>query len=257
MNKKYVAICLFCKNENEYLKEWIEYHLSLDVDHIFIYDNNSKSPLANELRHINCKNKVTVELYNEHTQGRHVRCYNKILKEKKEYKWLGFIDTDEFIVVKGDRKLPEILNDYKDYAGLALYWRMFGSNNHITKQSSQILPYTKRSKLGFIENNHVKSFIKPEFAIRAINEHFFEFKGNFCVDENKERVYSARQKHTSNSIWINHYVLRSREEFYEKISRGSDSPKDFKFFEKIEKDCNEVNDFELRDQYLKKRLLIL
>ena len=35
-----IAICLICKDENQYLEEWLNYHRSLGFNHFFIYDNN-------------------------------------------------------------------------------------------------------------------------------------------------------------------------------------------------------------------------
>ncbi len=35
------AICAISRNENNYLEEWITYHLHLGFNHIFIYDNNN------------------------------------------------------------------------------------------------------------------------------------------------------------------------------------------------------------------------
>ena len=36
-----ISICLLTKDENKYLKEWVQYHLSIGIDHFYIYDNNS------------------------------------------------------------------------------------------------------------------------------------------------------------------------------------------------------------------------
>ena len=35
-----VSLCAIAKCENLYIKEWVDYHLKLDFDHIYIYDNN-------------------------------------------------------------------------------------------------------------------------------------------------------------------------------------------------------------------------
>jgi hypothetical protein len=35
-----VALCCFVKEENRYLREWVEYYKKLGIDHIFMYDNN-------------------------------------------------------------------------------------------------------------------------------------------------------------------------------------------------------------------------
>lgn len=34
------AICAIAKNEQWYINDWIEYHLKLGIDHIYLYDNN-------------------------------------------------------------------------------------------------------------------------------------------------------------------------------------------------------------------------
>ena len=38
--KSGVCVCSICKNENLYIKEFVEYHLLLGVNKIIIYDNN-------------------------------------------------------------------------------------------------------------------------------------------------------------------------------------------------------------------------
>ena len=37
-----MKICIFTiiKNEQEYLEEWIKYHLDLGIDHLFIFEDN-------------------------------------------------------------------------------------------------------------------------------------------------------------------------------------------------------------------------
>jgi len=36
-----VAFCTTCCGETQYLKEWVDYHYSLGVDHFIIYDKNT------------------------------------------------------------------------------------------------------------------------------------------------------------------------------------------------------------------------
>ena len=38
-----VAICALTKNEQWYISDWVEYHLGLGVDHIYIYDAGSSA----------------------------------------------------------------------------------------------------------------------------------------------------------------------------------------------------------------------
>ena len=39
--KFYVSICAIFKNESMYMKEWIEYHRIIGVDHFYLYNNFS------------------------------------------------------------------------------------------------------------------------------------------------------------------------------------------------------------------------
>ena len=39
--KHHISLCIMFKDEAPYLREWIEYHLMVGVDHFYMYDNNS------------------------------------------------------------------------------------------------------------------------------------------------------------------------------------------------------------------------
>ena len=48
--KHRVALCLIFKNEAPFLKEWLDYHLALGVDHFYLYNNNSDDDFREVLR---------------------------------------------------------------------------------------------------------------------------------------------------------------------------------------------------------------
>jgi len=35
-----ISLCLIFKNEAPFLKEWLDYHLSIGIDHFYLYNNN-------------------------------------------------------------------------------------------------------------------------------------------------------------------------------------------------------------------------
>ena len=39
--KYQVSLCLIFKNEAPFLKEWLDYHLTIGVSHFYLYNNNS------------------------------------------------------------------------------------------------------------------------------------------------------------------------------------------------------------------------
>ena len=43
-----VALVCIAKNEDNYIEEWVNYHLKLGFDKIFIYQNDWRTSLENE-----------------------------------------------------------------------------------------------------------------------------------------------------------------------------------------------------------------
>ena len=44
-----VSLCLIFKNEAPFLKEWLDYHLTVGVDHFYLYNNNSDDDFMREI----------------------------------------------------------------------------------------------------------------------------------------------------------------------------------------------------------------
>jgi len=65
------AVCLFCKNENEYLTEWLEYHRSIGFNH-FLYMTIKAPPLSQTL----AKEKdCSYNDMNDNEAGKQLRAY--------------------------------------------------------------------------------------------------------------------------------------------------------------------------------------
>lgn len=221
--KYYVAICCIAKNEDDYLFEWIDYHLRIGVNHFFIYDNDSARPIATTLSRYVEGGFVTVEPIEGRAQqmSAHRHC---LANHGDKSKWIAFIDVDEYIVPKTSKgSLPEFLVPYERYGGLGMHWLMFGSNGNIEKpKAHQIDSYTKRALKTEPVNDHIKSIVQPRYVKRVPDDpHHFRYKfGKYCVNENFERIDGPIVNHTSNQIQLNHYFLRSLEEFKVKIAKG-------------------------------------
>jgi cellulose synthase/poly-beta-1,6-N-acetylglucosamine synthase-like glycosyltransferase len=153
----YLALCLFCKDENVYLEEWLTYHIALGVDHVYIIDNNSTIPLAETVKNWLRLGRVTVLCNQETTQGRQCRAYAAVLKEYgSRFQWICFIDVDEFLVPKTGTNMAAFLKDYETFGGLGVFWNCFGSRGHKVRQPSVINAFTKRAPDDWSSNNHIK-----------------------------------------------------------------------------------------------------
>lgn len=221
---KYIALCIMCRDDEKALIENIKYHQLIGVDHIIIYDNLSKSPLSRALADMP---NVTVHLWQDCERGSQLRCYDSCLaKYRNEFKWIGFIDTDEFIVIKdGSTNIKDFLKPYEQYGGLGINWKCFGSSGHLKIQDSIIDNYEYAVDLS--DNEHIKSIVNTKHVIGSWgNPHTFKYNtGYFCVNENEKRIvgvhnnaFSSPSSH--NKIQLNHYVTRSREDFDAKVKRG-------------------------------------
>ena len=217
----YLSLCLICKDENDYLPEWLDYHILMGVDRFYIYDNVSRISLREALQdYIERGWVVVVDIPGSKVQ---LYAYDHCLRTfGARTFWMGFIDTDEFLVLKTDPDLKEFLRGYEAYAGLAVSSLFFGSNGHKTPPvDGQISSYVKRTHSAFEDNRFIKSIVQPKFIQLPNSPHDFVYKaGAWCVNENRVRVDDQQFPHQSEKIQLNHYFCRSQEEIEAKLKRG-------------------------------------
>jgi hypothetical protein len=245
-----VSICCIIKDENAYLDEWIRYHLLIGVQHFYIYDNQSKVPVAATLQENGLAGYATVHTIKG--RSKQVKAYRRCLKKyRKTSRWMAFIDTDEFILPKArGGNLVEFLKDYEAFGGLALNWQIFGSNGHISRtRKPQLESFTMRAVEQFEINKHIKCIIQPRYVKDVANSHSFHFKkGKFCVNENGKQIADTFAPVSVQKIQLNHYYCRSLEEYHEKIARGlGDTRRERKIEEFYHHDCNDVADTGILD----------
>lgn len=198
------------------------YHRLVGVEHFFVYDNESKVPvevsLAREIR----EGVVTVR----RIQGKKVQmgAYKDCLATYgTQNKWIAFIDTDEFLLGTSVDDIREILHSYEEFGGLAVNWVNFGSSGRATRPTElQMEAFTASADENNARNSYVKWIAQPRCIEAFMDPHTVRFpKGVHGVDENKKALtgpFSGR--HSSRVIRVNHYHLRSKEEWAEKALRG-------------------------------------
>ena len=218
-----ISIVLIVKNEAQYIREWLEYHFLIGVDHIYIYDNDSNDGIHALLApyiekglatYIHCPGKkMQIPAYND-----------AIARFGKKNKWMGFIDADEFVVLHNNQNLHTFFENFKDESAVGIHWIMHDSNEHLTTPSKGfvISNYTRIYKDDNIEVNHnFKSFVKPSMVKLCTNPHFMWLKKGNTVNENKIPLKTPIAEYNStNQIQINHYFSKSKEEYINKIDRG-------------------------------------
>lgn len=101
------AICCIAKCENNYLKEWVDYHLAIGFSHIFIYDNNDLIGERIEPLFSNYNNVTVINCYGElsYQNKAYLSFYNSY---GKQFDWIAFIDIDEFITFSDNSNIGNI-----------------------------------------------------------------------------------------------------------------------------------------------------
>ena len=221
-----ISIVAIVKNEALYIREWIEYHLIIGVEHFYIYDNESNDDLRSILDFY-IKKGIVSYIFCPGTTMQMPAYNDASVRFRKNNRWIGFIDIDEFVVInpKYYRNLNEVLTHFESYDMLGINWCMYDCNGKKNKPTSGyvISNYTRRfANDNHPLNRHFKCFVKPNAIKVILTPHYMHlFRGKKAVNENEEKLITPFPPQNSlNKIRINHYFSKSEEEYVKKISRG-------------------------------------
>ena len=244
MTTKSASLCAIAKNEVPYIEEWVEYHLALGFAHIFIYDNEDVSTLSAIFKENAC---VTVR----HFPGRTAQylAYNHFLQsaESHQHFWSGFLDIDEFLVLKKHDNVLTFLNQHCPKGIVAMNWVVYGEErpkdeeptNRVDTEDPR-LPVTQRFILREpLPNRHVKCLFARDDVVCIHNAHFplgFSTNDPIHIDDSGPIPFMcltngtkiALTQHDTNGkvffgpfnpdgptdvAYINHYYFRSKTEY--------------------------------------------
>jgi hypothetical protein len=204
-----VSLVCIAKDEDNYIKEWIDYHKKLGFDDIFIYENNWDS-------NVNEENVHTIKMDGEIKQ---IESYNHFIKEYySKYDWVAFIDVDEFITLKKHKDIKDFILEF-GVNSIAMNWVIFGSNGHDTIVNNNYSVLDRFTKRQNSVNPHIKTLLKLESpGIRMLDPHHPNVK---LIDTNNNIITSPlNYQGNVDIIQINHYFCKTIIEFQHKVNRG-------------------------------------
>lgn len=231
-------VCTIIKNEEPYIREFVEYHLQLGFDKIVIADNNDfpnqYEPILQDLID---NNKVEI-ISRVGIKGQQREFYDLII-DNYPYQWCAFIDCDEFITFNPDNKfnnnIKEFLNSNPDIKAYKLNWMVYGDSNHITKPIGKVTenftipqPIDFNYTYDFPENAHTKSIIHKDFKGHFTKHPHSVDNNNYYTPSGKKSDASAFNKNMEyDIIYIRHFYTKSLEEWMKyKYHKGhADAPK--------------------------------
>lgn len=270
-----LGIVTMFRNEANYLKEWIEYHHMLGVDHFLLYNDRSTDHWAEVLQPYIDSNLIEVIQWSVPPKvplfpDWQTSAYKDgLYRSKGNTKWLAFIDVDEFILPKKNATIPECLNQFFSSASAVFAcWRNFGTGGLYLKPGEPIINrLTSASLLSHPRNASGKSIVKvDDVAIDDIwSPHQLILKegAQYYNGSGKPLYFKGRElqldlHHTSDYIQINHYAMRD-ENFYQNarvpkaIAKGYD---EFSLLQEHYESFNYTKNSEMI-RFLKKRHLAM
>ena len=169
--------------------------------------------------------------------------------------WMLYLDADEFLVLNNYMGVRHMLRSYNFAHSLGINWLMFGSSYHKKDPPGLLIEnYTKSVQT---IDQHVKTFVRPEYVTSVTNPHFYN-----VIFPN--RMFSMNMKNMANTpfnVWpidykdapafIAHYVHQSEESYINrKLKLPMDSHSSFRGVDQhMHKHYNDVDNFLVRNKY--------
>jgi hypothetical protein len=238
--EEYVALCFTAKNESLNLPELLLHHYHhIGIRRFYIMDDGSKPPLSSYDYPIP-KEAITFVFYSEKNHKEHD---NQLFLNSEcqrlfgnKHTWIGYFDCDEYLeVIRPEETLVGILKEMEleNWIGaLAVNWKIHTSAGLKNRAASIRAAFNmciwddpdhqgKGSK-----NNLVKSFVRTDFWGPNINPHVFRTtNGTITVGEHGKpwqwvSPHAVRMPITRDRLALHHYMVKSREEYEEKMERS-------------------------------------
>ncbi|MEM8570663.1 MAG: glycosyltransferase family 92 protein [Pseudomonadota bacterium] len=232
-----VAIAAILRDEERYVGEWAEFHARAGVSRFLIYDNGSEDDTVGVLRQTLGVERLTIipwaQVFWDARMRREI--HNQVLAYAHAarnfgalFRWMAFIDVDEFLVPKQANSLPDALAHLADRRSISLPWHMFGRSGHVAPPPGGVVKnYLTRAADPMSDLRGVRAFkcIVDPCHLTALRVHSMDVGGSemSCNDRGETASAADRDKpsfYSADHIQLNHYYTRSEEELASKVGRG-------------------------------------
>ena len=229
------VICSIIKDEQRFLREWLEYHLSLGFAHIYVfedYGSSSHAECIQGLRHVTLSSvEHDTPVRNHHSSGTQTELYNWFLKKAKQENladWVLYNDVDEFLCFDKGYDLQKLCNEFNNETGVWLSWRFYTASGHIHRpQGGVVESYTQEATPDERSDRDVqwlfKSFVNVHNAERTS---VHQVPNGVNVRHTHELPTFIYEK-----AWINHYFTKCWEDYVERMCRRGNMSNDYRTFD--------------------------
>lgn len=233
-------LCTIAKNENRYLREWVEWYKSIGFTNICLYDNNDADGERFEdvISDYIDSGFVIVKDWRGNTDKPQIPAYQSCYDEyNKEYDWIAFFDVDEFLEFDNGKKAKDFFNEaiFNDAEIIRVCWKNFSDSGlvNVENENYSRTRFTEtikeKSNTSYLANRGTKIIVRGgvqdfHFLNKPGGEHGWylpnktvDCHGNIC-DNNNLHIIAER---IWDNAWLSHYRFRTMEEYCRyKLKRG-------------------------------------
>ena len=205
------------------------------------YGSVSHKDLVEKYEHVHLYTIQEVGIKNYHNSRTQHNLYHKLLydfKKNMEYDWVAFFDVDEFLVFDKGYDLETLCDEFKDYAGVWLAWKMYNACGHIKRPKGKVIdsyPYAFDEKSWMcLDSTNGNQFIWNKKSIVNLHKaqtwyNIHEIKGG-CDVEFSQNIFKAK---VFKKAWINHYFTKSWEDYCERMQSRGNMRNDLRTFDQF------------------------
>lgn len=208
----------------KFIDEWVSWHDYLGFDKLFILDHFSKEPLIYDhpkvsIFHASSHLDDIKPFGNPEYKYITMSWWWEHLRSGEAWDWMAFIDSDEFVMIPYGDNVKEVIENTGGDA-VFLNWKNFGPEDYEKDPDNTLFSYDR-----FIYHHATKVIARKDALVQHLdiqNCHLPKLNGKAKLvtsggQEIKHECYDVGDgKACWDNLWLNHYHLRSREDWYRK-----------------------------------------
>ena len=227
-------LCCIGRQENDYIREYVEYNKMLGFTNICLYDNNYDGEEDfNDVIGDYVKDGFVILKDYRNRKVCQLDAYNDCYKTYGDkYDWIAFFDIDEFMFINNDKTIGEYLarSEFNDYDMLHINWLLYGDSGQlksdgrgVLQRLTQHLDIDHKTLYVFPDNFHIKSIIRggiknvqwdatshtPVCNLKCCNSY-----GKPCDGNSPITPYDFR------NAGLKHFTTKTADEFADKVKKG-------------------------------------
>ena len=189
INGDKIGICAIFRNKLAYLKEWLEFHLMVGVNHFFLYDNGSDDDYIDIISPYMARGQVSLVPWATFAVGLNPQTLayaHAAANCASDIRWLIFLDVDEFVFAETSDNVKSAFSEFNEFNSLAIPRFEFGPNGHKRNPSGLVLEnYTSMSTytIPYFGRGAVKSAVRPSSVHTIYSPHHVRTMGRQKVLE--------------------------------------------------------------------------